>query len=343
MKKRSNRLWLLLAAAGLLVLIGLLSSGTKVWLHRDRRPAISFPRNMNEQDSQRVASRRKVLSLLVASGAQERREVDPFDVALGAVPPDAPVVFIEAAALFSSPIGQLLADCLDAKPQVQELIDQIGVDPVLDIERLALAGETVVVGGDLSGLQRNELGEDTRRSALGQEGALYEQDNLALGLWSDELAIVSSDTKDIAGAVDRIEGRAPFEQGPLAEEERYGHVYGRFPADKLVDVLSGAGEPIMSKVRDAVRDVSFHVDLSDGAALVAELHGDNEATMNDLARTLGGALSLLRIKAAAQGNTELSSLLDAAKVIPQGTSFTVEVALPFEMVEKALADCANTI
>jgi hypothetical protein len=331
----------LLAALLLLVFVGWLTSEGENWHTGLGRERVKFPRAMRESDSQRLESRRRALGLLLAGGGKEQRDVDPFDVALSAAASEDAVVFIEARALLDSSIGQLLADCLDADTDAQKFIDEMGVDPVVDIERIALSGNTVVVGGDLSGLKRDAVGESGKTSHVGGQGEIFDQDEVSMGLWSDELAIISKDRSNILGAIDRIEGRAPFEKGPLPEEQRYGHIYGRLPVSKLLAMLSDADADFVSKLRDAVEDASFHVDLSDGAALVAELRGKDEQTMNALARTLGGALSLLRIKAATEGEKELAELLDSAKVLPQGTSFTVEVALPFEIVEQALRNCAK--
>jgi hypothetical protein len=75
-------------------------------------------------------------------------------------------------------------------------------------------------------------------------------------------------------------------------------------------------------------------------ALVADVSGDDAHKLEDLGKTLGGALALARAEARARGDTDTAELLGFARVAPShGTSLSLEVALPLEAVAKRLAFC----
>jgi hypothetical protein len=69
------------------------------------------------------------------------------------------------------------------------------------------------------------------------------------------------------------------------------------------------------------------------------VNGPDGERVGDLGRSLGGALSLGRLKAKAEGDKDLVELLELARVSQHDGLFTVEVALPLELLEEKLAAC----
>jgi hypothetical protein len=67
--------------------------------------------------------------------------------------------------------------------------------------------------------------------------------------------------------------------------------------------------------------------------------GPNADKVTDLGKSLGGALSLARMKAQAEGDEKLAQLLDFAKVRPDGDEFKLELAVPLEAIKQQLAFC----
>ncbi|MGZ6081659.1 MAG: hypothetical protein ACXWK4_12655, partial [Myxococcaceae bacterium] len=62
--------------------------------------------------------------------------------------------------------------------------------------------------------------------------------------------------------------------------------------------------------------------------------------LEDLGKTLGGALAMARAKARAEGEDETAELLGFARVSPEhGNALSLEVALPLEVLARRLAFC----
>lgn len=86
--------------------------------------------------------------------------------------------------------------------------------------------------------------------------------------------------------------------------------------------------------------MELHLDARRDVALVADVSGEDPGKLEDLGKTLGGALALARAEARARGDTEAAELLGYARVSPtHGNAFSLEVALPLEVVARRLAFC----
>jgi hypothetical protein len=75
--------------------------------------------------------------------------------------------------------------------------------------------------------------------------------------------------------------------------------------------------------------------------MTAQVKGADEAKVTDLGKSLGGALSLARMKAQAEGEEKLAQLLDFAKVRPDGNEFKLELAVPLDVIKQQLAFCSE--
>jgi hypothetical protein len=88
-----------------------------------------------------------------------------------------------------------------------------------------------------------------------------------------------------------------------------------------------------------VQDVELHVDASEDVAITAEVAGGVGSEIEDLAKSLGGALSLARLKAQADGEEKLAELLDYAKIRPNGGQFSLDLALPLDVLIRQMGPC----
>lgn len=99
-------------------------------------------------------------------------------------------------------------------------------------------------------------------------------------------------------------------------------------------------QPELKKtVRDAAARVELHADTMSDVGIVADIEGPDAAKVKDLGKSLGAALAIGRMQAAAQGNNDVAELMDLAKVVTGDGTFRVELALPMEVLEKRLAFC----
>jgi len=139
--------------------------------------------------------------------------------------------------------------------------------------------------------------------------------------------------------LDAVEGRGPAPTPLLTPEQSYGELYGVMSGADLARTLAGS-DAWANALVEAASKVEVHLDARRDVALVADVSGDDARRLEDLGKTLGGALALARAQARATGDDESAELLSFAKVSPaRGDALSVEVALPLEVVAKRLAFC----
>lgn len=139
--------------------------------------------------------------------------------------------------------------------------------------------------------------------------------------------------------MDRLEDRAPAEAPRLREWDQYGDVYGVLSADDLAKLIPESQGELADRLRSAVQDVELHVDASEDVAITANVAGGVESQMEDLAKSMGGALSLARLKAQADGEDKLAELLDYARIRPNGGQFSLDLALPLDVLVRQMGPC----
>lgn len=155
------------------------------------------------------------------------------------------------------------------------------------------------------------------------------------------MAIVTQSEEQARAAVDRIEGRAPASP-VITEDQSYGDMYGVLSAEDLSRLLPPGEEALAQRLRTAAQRVELHMDASRGVGIVADVEGPDPSQLEDLGKSMGAALSLARIQAKAEGETQLADLLELARVRHRDDgAFTLQMAMPLEMLEKQLAWCRD--
>ncbi len=154
------------------------------------------------------------------------------------------------------------------------------------------------------------------------------------------MIVMGKSPSEVKDVIDRLEGRTSSTEQPLiSETQTYGEIYGVVSAEDLARMLPPGQSLLADKLRAAAQNIELHVDTQQDVAITADVTGPNGAEVKDLGKALGGALSLARLKAKAEGDTEAEALLDYARVNPSDGSFKVEMALPLEALKKQLAFC----
>lgn len=361
----ARRRWPLLVAG--LLLLGAAAYFMGQGEPPEHTPAVekaSFPRAMRAADWSRQDKRMTLLPVvaqaLATPGAATPppRPRDPMLVALPSGKGKTAVVF-EANALRNSPVGELLLDCMRAragrKDPFEDFRQQSGVDLLKDIDRVAITSDGALISGDFHAAKIDALFRNAAsRAGYGDHGTIFtpppRSDGLhprheigAMAVWNGQMVISGESVADVERIIDRLEGRGPQEPPVLDESETYGEVYGTLAPADLAELLGPAQQQLTDKLQEAAQEVKLHVDASRDVALVADLGGDDKGKVSDLGKTLGGVLSLARIKAQADGDGDLSELLDLARVRPKDGAFRAELALPLPMLEKKLAWCRERL
>jgi len=345
-----NKAWLFAALALLALAAWLMSRGDSVASTEEKKPRVEFPRHPkpSEQDRNR---RRRTLPALPVKGDSD---VQPSkrDPVITALPPSkgTSVVVFEATALKETPIAKHWIDCIMAGRQrrgLHRFRERYGVDLLEDIERLAVSsGEVVIASGDFSGAKWEEMDGPPR--VYGDKGAIFERreegrPGEVLGIWNDEMVIIAKSAADIEAAMDRLEDRAPQEAPRLQEWEQYGDVYGVLAAEDIAKLFPEDQRELADRLRGVVKDVALHVDASEDVAIVADVGGDVQGEVEDLAKSLGGALALARLKAQSDGEENLAELLDYAKIRPRDGRFSIDLALPLDVLIRQMGPCKKDV
>jgi hypothetical protein len=342
--------WLGLAVVLLALSAWLMSRGDKE-KPTVRPPKVEFPRQAKPEEQTRNSRRRTLAPLPMASADAEgfRSKRDPMLVALPTDPKRSAMVF-ELEALKESPIMQIWLDCLLArnsreKMDLARFKDKFGIDPLEDVERIAVSSEKVVL---MQGSFANARfdGEAWTKRTYGEKGVIYENQDTGrvVGMWGPDMMIASGSpdsSEPVEDAIDRLESTDPQQKTILNDYSAYGDVYGVLSPEDLSKMLPPEQAALAAKIRSVVERVDIHVDASDDVAMVADVDGPDGDDLGDLSKSFGAALAVGRIKAKSDGDDKLAELLDSAKVKPYGGRFSVDVALPIDAL-KDLGPCRKT-
>ncbi|RKH10681.1 hypothetical protein D7X74_27045 [Corallococcus sp. CA047B] len=322
-------------------------------------PEVNFPSRMSGTDFARAEKRRTWVMPTLDAGVPQA-PAKPRDPLLAALPrgPGRTAVVIEANALRHSPLGELLMACLmhDGGKNLEQFKALSGVDPFQDLDRMVITDEGLILSGDFSKARYQELLGERVSSDHGPGARVYEPGDMsmplpdggtqrgrmdnAVGTWNNQMLVVGRSPDEVKTVLDRMDGRGT-EAGPplLDENSTYGEMYGVLAVAQLAKLLGPDQQELAQRLVDVAQNVELHLDTSGDVAMVANVSGMDADKMTDLGKSLGGMLSMARMKAQSEGNTDLAQLLDFAKVRPDGTSFKLELAVPLEAIQEQLAWC----
>jgi hypothetical protein len=338
----------LVAAAALLVL------GMWLWQAPDSRPppsrpSVEIPRHLRPAERQRMVARLRPVERNDAGPGQPLPPPrDPMLSGLSAGASRSALV-LEVNALRYSPVGGLLLECLAAgngRPSPVEALRRAGIDPLQDLDRVGMTDHGFLVSGDFRRANWEALlggGKPVPYGAHGQISLLQAGEAgrtvLYATRWGDSVLHLGTSEQDAREVIDALEGRGPVRPPVLTPDQTYGELYGVISAQDLARTLGGSDE-WTTALASAASQVELHLDARRDVALVADVAGEDQGKLGDLAKTLGGALALARAKARSTGDAETAELLDFAQVQPpRGQQMSLELALPLEVVARRLAVC----
>jgi hypothetical protein len=232
---------------------------------------------------------------------------------------------------------------------------ETGVDPLKDLDRLIITDEGLIVSGNFGDKKLKELlsGRDSTSYDYGDEARIFEptfernlsdggtvrRDGPRVGMWNDQMLVFGRSPDSVKQVIDRVEGRGPDEPPVISESSTYGEMYGVVSVEQLKKMFPPDQQELALKLAEVAENVELHVDARSDFAMTAQVKGSNADKVTDLGKSLGGALSLARMRAQAEGEKELAQLLDFAKVNPDGEEFRLELAVPLEVIKEQLAFC----
>lgn len=313
---------------------------------------IDIPRRATQEDKERMAQRQVLDPMLppkVDAGVAPppARPRDPVLAALGGKF-DKGAVVIEANAVRNSPIGQLLVDCIDSAGEggrLERLKERTGVDPLTQLDRVAVTDDMVVFSGDFKALKTDSFGATpTQFGDSAQLVQLLRPDGGpggTLGTWGGQLIAVGDDPEQVKQTLERIEGKRPMEPGALNDSQAYGEIYGVLSPEALAELLAEENPELAERVGQVAQRVELHVDASGDVGVAARVEATNAEDAKEVSKALGAAMAMVRLQARSEGKNDIADLLDMGKVVSDGASFRLEAGIPQPWIESALKKCVE--
>jgi len=268
---------------------------------------------------------------------------DRLSRALSSPLTDGAVVF-EVNALRHSPLVDAILKCRRAQrgDEMQGLDffkEELGIDVTEDIDRVALDKEVLAVSGFFDGLKLPaELGEG---AAYGDGGRVYRLQGddgkpAFVAKVGTDLIMTSTDEGELHAAIDRAEGRAEaktsFPEGVVG-----GEMYGVVGPGLLKDLLGLTGQDTMAPLLAMLTTSQVRMAVDDTAALSLDLGTTSPKDGEELAKALGGAVSVARAEAMSAGREDLAGMLEQARAVPRPDgSVAFDIAVPGDDLLKAM-------
>jgi hypothetical protein len=340
---RKKGLWL-----GLAVLLLALAA----YLMQDRQPARptarhapdEFPRQMRAKEQTRNARRKVAIASPDGGGSAHLR--DPMLAALPPGGPDRTALVFEATALKAMPVGRMFLRCMEQNGRSERMEDRLGVGPDA-IERVAFSDDVTILDGDFAKVDWSSLFDGARGDHYGEHGTIYENTDPEAGSsafvanYDGRYVLTGKSRAEVQAAIDRMEGRAPEAAPAIPDDEAYGEVYGKLGVEALAKILDRDQPDLADRLRETAQNIDLHADATSDVLLVSQVTGADGNAVTDLGKAFGGALALGRMTAKSGDDQNLAELLEGARVKPQGGAFGVELALPLDLIERALGPCAK--
>lgn len=349
---KQNRVVILLVAVVLLVVGALLSRCSDEAERpegeamakaeaKERAAEVVFPRD------RRATRRAPPPPAKPGEPAPQRREAfgDPIQRAMAF--PDGGAVFVEVNAIRHSPLVERILACRkdEATDGMRQMKETLGIDPLEDVDRMALHDKVFAVSGFFDELKLpSEAGEP---EAYGDGAQLYRMPNpddpeggtTVFGRVGEGLLLLGEDEAEVKAAIDRAEGRGETGAG-LPLDVTQSEVYGRFGPELLTELLgngSGGADPLVARVSEIVTDGTVRILVDDAVSMSLDLETNDAEAGEDLSKAIGGALAGARAKAESEGNADLAALLDRARVLKQEDGrFGIDVAVPGDVILDAM-------
>ncbi|HEX2678995.1 MAG TPA: hypothetical protein VHM19_20235, partial [Polyangiales bacterium] len=295
-------------------------------------------------------------------------ERDPF---LSALPARTDAAVFDIVRLGGSEIGRLMTKCYELDKQVSgpwklEDFDRIAIVSDEPAQRM------IVLSGKLTNVLSGMVQSKQPPQPYGTESRIYAAEGLALGgigasagaggagadakpgaaaaagaaapappavryigVWRNDVIVISAAREQVERAIDRIEGRS---QQPLfvPDEEAYGAIYGELLARQLI---AFAPRDLQTSVNSTNLRVRFHVDVSGDVLVSARAYGAPDVT--SLGQALVDYLTKLRAAIETMRDTSYANLVGDISVEQAKDSFTLNLAVPLTTLKTVLGPCAN--
>ena len=320
---------------------------------------VEFPRQDEETIRTRRANRpysKRPAPVALSAGSDESDtgpvEPDPILRGLRAIPKSSGMMVLEANAIKHSWIFDALEGCIDF--QDTDLPEGFPEDFDLteSIDRVATGDGVALVSGFFEGIDwEAAAGEPTE---IRDGTKIYEaSEGNFFAIWDNQMMI----TADSQEALDEVlNGLMNPESVPatggLDANDAYGDIYGKFNGAVMQQMVPEEyQDQLTPELLETLQSVDFHVDTSQGLAMSAQVHSDDEETLKALNFVMKLALSQAKNSMVDMANEEfpsealgLAQALQASKIGPAADgTLNFDLALPRDVMESFLREACTRV
>lgn len=301
-----------------------------------QRPPVVYPRDQRPKTEGALATDRT---------AAEKKDAANLDLMQRALlgPGKKGALFVEANAIRHAPLMEKILRCRDkeAADGLERLKNELGIDPTEDIDRIGFDGDVFAASGYFDNLKLPpDIGPGT---PYGDGARLWsetspEGEKVAFAKLGNGLLLTGVDEAQLKSAIDRAEGRdnaASADSLPAGFGQ--GEIYGTVGAAFIQSLFGSSENPIAQNLARLVTSSTVRMNVDEDAALSLDMQAVDEKSARDLTDALKGGLALLRADAQKQGDEDLASLLEQARVdVRADGRFDVDIAVPGEVFLKGM-------
>lgn len=324
----------------------------------DTEAAVEFPRFDEVSHQSRQASRPHKR---VARPVQPKEEIpetvevgepDPLLRGLGAIPGTNGLMVLEANAIKHSWIFDALEGCVDFKTTDLPAGFPEDFDLMESVDRVATGDGVALVSGFFEGIDWEE--------AIGQpideanDAKVFQaSEGQYFAVWDNQMMITAESREALDEVLNGLNDPSSVPPGAgLQSSNAFGDIYGKLNGSVLSKMVPEEyQDQLTPELLDTLQGIDFHVDTSQGLAMSAQVHSDNEETLKALNFVMKLALSQAQSSAADLAEQDLPvdalGLAQALKASQIGSAedgtLNFDLALPRQVMEGFLREACQQI
>ena len=318
---------------------------------------VKFPRYNKETLATKRAQRpylKKPTTPVSATPQNDTSNTEPDPVLRGlrAIPDSNGLMVLEANAIKHSWIFEALEGCIDfQKTDLPEGFPE-DFDIMESVDRVATGDGVALVSGFFEGVDwEAAIGDPIDES----DGAkIFEaSEGQYFAIWDDQMMITADSREQLDDVLRGLSDPSSIPTGGgLDANDAFGDIYGKLNGLVLKNLVPEEyQEQLTPELLESLEGVDFHVDTSQGLAMSAQVHSDNEETLKALNFVMKLALSQAQSSAIDLADEDVAvdalGLAQALKASQIGTAedgtLNFDLALPRQVMESFLVEACSQI
>ena len=287
-----------------------------------------------------------------SEGTERVVEPDPVLRGLRAIPDSNGVMVLEANAIKHSWIFDALEGCIDFQTtDLPEGFPQ-DFDIMESVDRVATGDGVALVSGFFEGIDWEAAIGDPIEERDGAK--IFEaSEGQYFAIWDDQMMVTAESREQLDDVLRGLSDPTSLpSEGGLEPGNAFGDIYGQLNGMVLKNLVPEEyQDQLTPELLESLQGVDFHVDTSQGLAMSAQVHSDNEETLKALNFVMKLALNQAQSSAIDLADEDIAvdalGLAQALKASQIGSAedgtLNFDLALPKQVMESFLYEACSQI